>query len=307
MIILGKDIRVDGRIIRTARLAGEGYESARDPEAVIAALRKSPSRVDLFTFAQNLPSTSPQFSYPMELDNLAALPVSTFEHWWNRQINGKTRNMVRRAEKGGISVREVPFDDVLVAGISAIYNETSIRQGKPFWHYRKSLDAVRLLNESFLQRSIFIGAFLDGTLIGFAKLVRDEDGGQAGLMQIVSMLRHRDKSPTNALISQAVRSCAERGTPYLVYAKFSYGKKRPDSLAEFKRHNGFEQISVPRYYIPLTLAGRTALRLGLHHKLVDLAPEPVLALLLKLRTAWYARRAQRATEQPLANRHAPCS
>ena len=44
-------------------------------------------------------------------------------------------------------------------------------------------------------------------------------------MQIVSMVGHQDKAPTNALIAQAVRSCAERGIPYLWYANMSYGKK----------------------------------------------------------------------------------
>jgi hypothetical protein len=37
-------------------------------------------------------------------------------------------------------------------------------------------------------------------------------------MHILSMIRHREKAPTNALIAQAVRSCAERGIPYLWYA-----------------------------------------------------------------------------------------
>ena len=50
-------------------------------------------------------------------------------------------------------------------------------------------------------------------VIGFAKLVPDEDHQQAALMQILSMVSHRDKSPTNALIAQAVRSCAERRNP----------------------------------------------------------------------------------------------
>ena len=109
-------------------------------------------------------------------------------------------------------------------------------------------------------------------------------------MQIISMIRHRDKAPTNALVAQAVRSCAERGIAYLWYANFSYGKKQPDSLADFKRHNGFQKVELPRYYIPLTFAGglpsgwdctTAALigflsRLPLHYR--------------KIRASWYARR-----------------
>jgi hypothetical protein len=109
-------------------------------------------------------------------------------------------------------------------------------------------------------------------------------------MQIVSMIQHRDKAPTNALIAQAVRSCAERGIPHLWYANFSYGKKQCDSLADFKRHNGFQKIEVPRYYIPLTVVGRLALQLELHRGIADRIPEPVAATYRKIRSYWYARR-----------------
>lgn len=293
--VFGKDIRIQGRLIRLARLATEPYELVEDPDATLDALRDCGVRMDLFTFIQNLPDTSPNYAYPLEWDNVAALPVSTFDHWWTRQINDKTRNMIRRAEKKGVAVREAPFDDAFVRGISAIYNESAIRQGKPFWHYGKDLEAVRKLNATFLDRSIFIGAFLGEELIGFAKVVPDDARGQAGLMQILSMIRHRDKAPTNALIAQAVRSCAQRGIPYLVYARFSYGNKRRDSLSDFKRHNGFQRIELPRYYIPLSRAGRLALRLGLHHGLADHIPGPVLAQLRRLRRLWHGRKLPVAT------------
>src|SRR5262249_61744565 len=122
------------------------------------------------------------------------------------------------------------------------------------------------------------------------KLVTDENRQQAGLMQIVSMIQHRDKAPTNALIAQTVKSCAVRGIPYLWYAKFSYGKKQVDSLAEFKRHNGFLKIHLPRYYVPLTVAGRAALHLKLHHSLADWIPEPVIAKYRSVRSRWYERK-----------------
>jgi len=296
MKICGKDIQVQGGLIRIARLAADGYEFLEDPESALDALRESGIRIDLFTFTQKLPHTQPKYGYPMEWDNVAALPVSTFDHWWTRQVSFKVRNKVRLAEKRGVSVREVPFDDALVRGISAIYNESSIRQGKPFWHYGKDLETVRRENATFLDRSVFIGAFLGESMIGLAKLVSDEVQGQAGLMQILSMIQHRDKAPTNALIAQAVRSCAERGIPYLVYSKFSYGKKQRDSLIDFKQYNGFQRIELPRYYVPLTLAGRAAFGLGLHHRLADRIPEPVLARLLKIRSLWYGRKFQVAKE-----------
>src|SRR5437899_416033 len=178
MKVCGKGIQIQGRVIRIARLEAEGFEFLEDPDAAVDAMRQSGIRIDLFTFTQQLSETSPKYDYPMEWDNAAALPVSTFDHWWTRQINDKTRNMVRRASKKGVAVREMPFDDVLVQGISAIYNESPIRQGKPFWHYGKDIETVRRENATFLDRSGFLGAFLGDRLIGFAKLVSDEVKGQ---------------------------------------------------------------------------------------------------------------------------------
>jgi hypothetical protein len=290
MQICGKEALIEGKLIRIARLDAEGYDSLEDPEEALKILRKCQAKVDLFTFIQKLSDNSPRYNYPIEWDNIAVLPVSTFDHWITKQIDFKVRNKARKAAKSGVVVREIPFDDDLIKGVSTIYNESPIRQGKPFWHYGKDLETLRRMKVTFLDRSIFIGAFLEGSLIGFVKLVSNEDRSQAGLMHIVSMFQHRDKAPTNALIAQAVRSCAERGIPRLWYANFSYGKKQHDSLAEFKRHNGFQKIDLPRYYMPLTVAGRIALRLGLHHKPTDWIPEPLAARYRKIRSSWYARR-----------------
>ena len=290
MKICGKDIKIQGQLVRIARPELEKYECLGDPEAVIDGLRKSGTRIDLFTFMQLMPELSPKYSYPVEWDNLAVLPVSTFEHWWNHQIRGYPRNRARQAAKKKVTIREAVFDDVLVQGMCDVYNESPVRQGRPNAHYGKDIQTVRKEAATFLDRSIFIGAFLDEKLIGFVKLVTDENRTQANLMNIVSMIKHRDKAPTNALIAQSVRSCAERGIRYLVYQNFTYGNKKPDSLTSFKESNGFQRVDLPRYYIPLTPIGRTALRLRLHHRLFDRLPEPVAAKLRELRSAWYNRK-----------------
>jgi hypothetical protein len=286
----GRDIDIRGRLIRIARLAGDGYEFVDDPTAVARSLADTRSRADLFTFTQQLPDTTPRYAYRMEWDNVAALRVSSFEHWWAHQVGSKTRNMVRVAEKKGVTTREVAFDDSLVRGISAIYDESPLRQGRRFPHYREPLDSVRRANGSFLDRSVFLGAFLGTELVGFAKLVTAER--QAGLMQFLTSIHHRDKAASNALMAHAVRSCAERAIPFLVYSQFSYGRKPPDGLSGFKERNGFDRIDVPRYWVPLTPLGRLALHLGLHHDVVARVPEPVLAWLRALRTVWDTRRMQ---------------
>jgi hypothetical protein len=295
MIVCGKEITVRGRLLRIARLAADKHEFLEDPEPVVAQLRDSRSRIDLFTFMQRMPHTTPLYSYPLEWDNLAVLPVSTFEYWWNDQIRSLPRNRARQAEKKGASVREVLFDDTLVKGIWEVYNETPIRQGKPNTHYGKDLETVRREAATLLDRSTFIGLFVRDHLIGFAKLTWDETRTQANLMNIVGMVRERDKAPTNALIAQAVRSCADRRIPYLVYQSFSYGKKEHDGLTNFKEINGFQKIEIPRYYVPLSSIGSLAIRLGLHHKFVDHLPASLVTSLRQIRSAWYRRTLKQAT------------
>jgi hypothetical protein len=296
MKICGKEIRVDGRFLRIARLDADKYNFVEDPETVIEAIRNSGVRVDLFTFVQKLPDTTPNYDYPMEWDNFAALTIRSFDDWWTKQLGFKARNKAKQAEKKGIVIREVPLDDALVRGIWEIYNETPVRQGRKYPHYGKDLETVRREEATYLESSQFIGAFDGDKLIGFIKLVADESRTQAGLMNILSMISHRDKAPTNALVAHAVRYCAAQGIPYLVYSSFAYGKKESSSISDFKERNGFQRIDVPRYYVPLTSLGRAAFRLGLHRRMVDHFPEPVVAKIRDLRDAWYNRKLQAGTE-----------
>jgi hypothetical protein len=295
MKICETDIMIKGRLLRVAYPELEKYELLGNPEAVIEGLRSSGTRVDLFTFLQIKSDNAPKYAYAVEWENMAVLPVSTFDHWFNKQIRSEARNRARQAEKKGVTVREVPFDDVFVQGIWEVYNESAIRQGKPNVHYGKDVETVRREAATFLDRSIFIGAFLGEQLIGFVKLVTDSARTHANTMNIVAMVKYRDKATTNALIAQSVRSCAERGIRYLAYQNFTYGKKKPDHLTNFKEVNGFERVDLPRYCVPLTPLGSAALRLGLHHSIAERIPESIAAKLRELRSEWYKRKLEPAT------------
>ena len=292
LIVGGRELLVEGRLCNVAHLDADDYKFLDDPEAAIEKLRSSKARIDLFTFLQKLPDTSPKHPYRIEWDNMAVLPVSTYENWWTHQIGFKARNKAKQAEKKGVVVREVPFDDALVRGIWEIYNECPVRQERLFPHYGKSLEAVREMSATYLESSVFIGAYDSGKLIGFIKLVVDDTGTQAGMMHIISRLQCRDKAPTNALVAQAVRSCADRRIPHLVYSKFAYGKKAQSSLSDFKERNGFQRVDMPRYYVPLTRWGALAFSMSLHHRLTDRLPESFVTKLRELRSAWYQRKFQ---------------
>jgi hypothetical protein len=288
MRVCGQDITIRGRLIRIASLSADTYEFVDNPEDTIETLEKCPERVDLFTFIQRLSDTLPKYSYPIEWDNLAVLSISTYDDWWNKQIGFKARNKAKQAEKRGVTIREVPFSDDLVRGIWEIYNECEIRQGRRFAHYGKDLETVYKMSATFLDRSTFIGAYLDDHLIGFAKLHCDTTRTQAGLAHILSLIEHRDKAPTNALVARAVRYCAENGIPNLVYSRFSDGNKQWDSLMDFKERNGFKRIELPRYYVPITYLGELSFKCGLHKRFIDRIPSPVFAALRNARNLLYS-------------------
>lgn len=288
-------MRIHGELVRIARMEGEKYTFPEDPEALTRVLKECGTRVDIFTFLQRLPDTAPRYPYTVEMDNLAVLPVTTFDNWWNNQIRSYPRNRARQAGKRGVELREVPFGDELIRGIRGIYNETPIRQGKRFPHYGMTYERAREYAGTFLDRSIYVGAFLGETMIGFIKLTMDQSRTQACLVHILSMAQHKEKAPTNALIAEAVRTCAQQKVSYLIYEHFNYGNKA-DSLSHFKEVNGFERVDIPRYYVPLTPIGRLALRFGLHHRIADRIPEQVAEKFRDLRRAYFERRYKASTE-----------
>jgi hypothetical protein len=276
---------VDGRVVRVARAEHEWDTDVDEPETILRVLRDSTLRIDLFTFQQRLPHTEPRFAYRIEWDNVAAIPITTFDAWWSSHVVKETRNKVRKSIKAGVEIQVVDFDESFVDAVLPIYNEAPLRQGKPFVDYGKDRETIKRKLSTFPDRSGFIGAYYRGTMIGFLKLVFA--GRFTRTMHILSMIRHRDKAPTNALIAKAVELCAERSIPYLVYGQFDYGKKGGGGLAEFKHYTGFQKVMLPRYYIPMSPFGHLCLRFGLHQGIAELLPQMVTKRLLDLRGRWY--------------------
>jgi hypothetical protein len=286
--VQGRRVITTGRWLRIAAIHDEELveeEPVPDPEAFLRSLRRARLKCDIFTFAQRLPETAPRFKYCMEWDNYAVIPITTLADW-EKRVASDVRKALRRARREGVEVRLSKLDDAFVAGICDIYNESPVRQGKPFWQYHKDFETVRRENSTYPERSAVLGAYYNNELIGFIKMVFV--GNQARTFQVIGKKKYFDKKPVNALIAKAVEICELTGTSYLIYGSFMHNQTE-NSLTQFKRRNGFEQLLLPRYYLPLTLKGKIALRLGLHHGMTALIPKPALRLLLKLRAAWYAR------------------
>jgi hypothetical protein len=191
--------------------------------------------------------------------------------------------MVRKSQKVGVEVREVTMDDGFVRGMVEIFNEAPVRQGFRFWHYGKDQETVKRQFSRFLHREDVIGAYYQGELIGFAMLGNAGKYGNVGMF--LGKMKHRDKAVSNALMGKMVEVCERRRLPYLVYTTW-----RDTSLVSFKRHCGFEEMKIPRYFVPLTWKGKLALKLGFErycHGLKDGLPLAIKKPLKKFRAHWY--------------------
>ncbi|MFB3888941.1 MAG: GNAT family N-acetyltransferase [Candidatus Bathyarchaeia archaeon] len=272
-MLLHADTELTGLAVRKkgfARIAG--YVSTRDYERDFvptdAFLEKLRDRgVDVFTFIERtwtFKVPNPPTTWSRTQDNVAFLHLKSYNEWWE-SIGKKTRNMVRKAEKNGVTTVVVLPDEKLFEGIWKVYNETPIRQGRPFPHYGQSLKDVRIISLA-VPNSTFIAAYLQGEFVGFIQLVHGDN--VAIIAQILSLQKFWDKALNNALVAKAVEVCASKHVEWVMYGRMG----NHPSLDSFKESNGFSKFTLTRYYVPITRRGRAATRLGLHKELKDALP-----------------------------------
>jgi hypothetical protein len=293
----GKIVIALGKWIKMARVHEEEWMAGmvvQDPAAFVAKLKEQKLPADVFTFVQKPSDPEPKFDCHFDWDNFATIRFKNFDDWWEK-LPQEARKNTRRSAKRGVVVREAPLDDALVQGITEIYNETPIRQGKPFPHYGKDFNTIKNEISTMMDRSGFIVAYHGNELVGFIKMVYI--GNIGAILHIVSKNAHYDKRPANALITKAVEICSQRGISYLLYGRYTYGKKTSSPLIEFKRRNGFEEIRVPRYYIPLTLWGRIVVALRLYRGLLGLLPSSLVNFLVDMRSKFFDKSSAKASAE----------
>jgi hypothetical protein len=286
--INGQTFVVRGKRIRIASLHDEDYlaHGVIDPAECVRILKELQAgiRADIFHFSQREPDIRPHFEYPAELRSLAVANVSSYDAWWQKVSHG-TKCNVRQAKKRGVEVRVQVFNDDLVRGIIDIQNESPIRQGRRFYHYGKPFEQVKRDHGSFLDSCDFICAHVGKELIGFLKLIYR--GDTATIMQLNSKLAWQQKRPTNALLEKAAELCASKGVSCLVYGDLSLWNKRGSSLRDFKLRNGFEEMLVPSYYVPLTPWGSFCVKTKLYRGRFGMLPGSLISAGLELRRRWY--------------------
>lgn len=285
----GATIIVSRNWLRIATVLDEEWLATEleNPESCMQTLKKYGSgalRADLFAFSQKLPATAPKYSYPMELDSIAAIRLISFNDWWEK-LPQVTRKNVRRSQKRGVEVKVKELDDKLVQDIVDLTKDSPIRQGRRFDHYRKTFEQVKKDQSTFLGRCDFICAYSGNELIGLAKIIYR--GEIASILQFLPKASQQEMRPANALIAKMVEICQARGISHITYGLYNYGNKRNSSLLEFKIRNGFEEFLVPRFHIPLTARGALCFKLKLHRGLVGVLPNGLISAAVTVRGKWH--------------------
>lgn len=275
-----KEFYEHGKLLKICGLVNAWYESVDNPEEIVACLKKYHKKKHVFTFFQRPPHSEPKFNYFMESYSIAVIKLTSYENWWNKDIRKYARQAVKRSQKYGVEVRKAEFNDELIYGISNIFNESPIRLGKKFPHFKKSVDRVRREVGTFLEKSIFLGAYCKNELVGYVKIVFEDEF--ADILNLLSKISHREKCITNALLAKTIEVCCERKIGYIAYGDFD-----SSSLSDFKRHNGFVRMDLPRYYVPLNYIGEIAIKLRLHRRLSQIMPNWVQKNFRLLRKKWY--------------------
>lgn len=301
-----------GSWIKTARVHDEAWMETElhDPDRCLRKLRESGHHADIFTFTQMPPGRPTGYEYHSEPDSVALIRLASFDGWW-KGLSQVTRKNVRRAEKRGVRVEVKQFDDALVNSLVELNDSSPIRQGRRYLYYKKSFDEVKRDFCCFADRSDFLCAYFEGEIIGFLKVVYR--GRVASVINLCTKEDDYDKRPANALMKVAVERCAAKKISYLTYGLFHYGNKRDNPITQFKVRNGFEEVLIPRYFIPLTVWGRLCLKIGFHRGMVGMLPNRVLQTGVAVRGKayqvylWFMSRCSSIAERPNCNRQMECA
>ena len=314
LVVNGDTIVVTGRWIKMAAVHDEVWaeKEVEHPDRCIEALKNADSetpRADIFTFTQKPTEIKPKYSYPFEEESIAAIRFTSFKQWWNG-LPQESRKNVRRSGKRGVVLKVKELDDELIHGIVDVNNDSPVRQGRRYTHYGKSFDQVKKDHSAFLERSEFICAYHGSELIGFLKIVFR--GNVGSILQLAPKLSHSDMRPANAMLAKAIEQCEARGVICVTYGLFNYGNKGDNPLREFKVRNGFEEVLVPRYYVPLTTWGAICVRTKLYRGILGILPQSVIVFVVGIRAKMYnmtklKSRCSSMPERPNSDRQMGCS
>lgn len=284
--INGDIVISSGKRLKIARIRGEELteREIENPELYVKILKNDKQHIldaDIFTFTQMLPAVEPKYAYPMERESVAVISLRNFKDWWEG-LPQETRKNVRRSEKRGVTISVKELTGEVVEGIRSVNDDSPLRQGVKNAYYGLSSEDTWKRYGEFNGRCDFICAYSGAEMIGFLHLVYR--GAVAAILNLTVKPSQFDKRPANALLAKAVEICATRGITHITYGLYNYGNKRDSSLREFKIRNGFEEVLVPRYFVPLTAWGKLCMKFNLHRGLIGILPPAIISTGVRART-----------------------
>ena len=105
-------------------------------------------------------------------------------------------------------------------------------------------------------------------------------------------------------MAKAVERCEQKHMSHLIFGMYNYGNKKDTSLREFKIRNGFQELLMPHFFVPVTFKGRIAVKLKIHRGLIGILPQWAITPLLKVRAKLHFKlsRCSSMVEPPICNR-----
>jgi len=197
--------------------------------------------------------------YPMRVET-----GRDFTEVWNKDYTKKSRNMVRKAEKKGVTIQEIdPFGRL--NEVLAIHKSSPTRQGRPVDPEYLDPSKVRLYFSYFVKNGYLTktyGAFYDGKLIGYLHVFKHENIMHVG--RLMSDMKHFDMAPNDVLITTMISDCCNSHDVDFAQYYYIEATKRPFlkglrqerglGVDHFKFEHGFKPYKEIVIVIPETLA-----------------------------------------------------
>lgn len=186
----------------------------------------------------------------------------SFEEIWMKGFSKHARNRARKAEKEGVSVREIERLDEWISDMH-LCNMSSFSRQKRYPRYPHSDEEAFLVylnrHKAILGENYRVyGAFFGNRLIAYMATL--EFNGLIVIGLLMSLSNFLSRCPNDALLRYLVDYACRSEIRWIYYSfdRVSYSSKRPSlhsSLRRFKFEHGFKEYPMKIYYLKLTKAG----------------------------------------------------
>ena len=102
-------LMIRGKIIKIASIQGENWTEinfVNNYHELVKLALESNIKADIFTFAQKIPNVKPMHNFFFKFDNIAAIPLTTYQNWLNSVSSGMRKDL-KRSKKHRIYVKVV--------------------------------------------------------------------------------------------------------------------------------------------------------------------------------------------------------